>query len=101
MMFDLDDDQIDLPARHQREAAVQSRPACADPCIRVQQARALAAWSRDVSEKAIDSMVARGSTYAVPVPEDVRVALVYSTRFPDEHGEIFLPDVLFASDSAS
>jgi hypothetical protein len=46
------------------------------------------------SEKAIDSMVARGSTYAVPVPEDIGVALIYSTRFPDQHGEIMsYPDV--------
>jgi len=54
----------------------------------------LAAWSLGVSEKAIDSIDARGSTYAVPVSEDIRVALVYSTRFPDEHGEILsYPDV--------
>ena len=39
-------------------------------------------------------MVARGSTYAVPVSEDIRVAFVYATRFPDEHGEIMsYPDV--------
>jgi len=39
-------------------------------------------------------LAARGSTDAVPVPEDIRVALVYSTRFPDEHGEIMsYPDV--------
>jgi murein L,D-transpeptidase YcbB/YkuD len=76
---------------------VFSRPgqrALSHCCIRVQQARALAAWSLEVPEKAIDSMVAQGSTYAVPVPEDIRVALVYSTRSPDENGEIMSnPDV--------
>jgi murein L,D-transpeptidase YcbB/YkuD len=95
MMFDLDDDQlIYLHDTNEKQLFNRSQRALSHGCIRVQQARALAAWSLGVSEKAIDSMVARGSTYAVPVPEDIRVALVYSTRFPDERGEIIsYPDV--------
>jgi len=95
MMFDLDDDElIYLHDTNEKQLFNRGQRALSHGCIRVQQARALAAWSLGVSEKAIDSMVARGSTYAVPVPEDIPVALVYSTRFPDEHGEIiFYPDV--------
>jgi len=95
MMFALDnDDLIYLHDTNEKQLFNRGQRALSHGCIRVQQARALAAWSLDVSEKAIDSMVARGSTYAVPVPEDIRVALIYSTRFPDQHGEIMsYPDV--------
>jgi murein L,D-transpeptidase YcbB/YkuD len=95
MMFELDDDQlIYLHDTNEKQLFNRSQRALSHGCIRVQQARALAAWSLGVSEKAIDSMVARRSTYAVSVPEDIRVALVYSTRFPDEHGEIIsYPDI--------
>jgi len=95
MMFGLDDDGlIYLHDTDEKQLFGRRQRALSHGCIRVQQARALAAWSLGVAEKAIDSMVARGSTYAVPVPEDIRVALVYSTRFPDEHGEIMsYPDV--------
>jgi murein L,D-transpeptidase YcbB/YkuD len=95
MMFDLDDDElIYLHDTNEKQLFNRGQRALSHGCIRVQQARALAAWSLGVSEKAIDSMIARGSTYAVPVPENIRVALVYSTRFPDEHGEIIsYPDV--------
>jgi murein L,D-transpeptidase YcbB/YkuD len=94
MMFGLDiDDLIYLHDTNEKQLFNRGQRALSHGCIRVQQARALAAWSLGVSEKAIDSMVARGS-YAVPVPEDIRVALAYSTRFPDEHGEITsYPDV--------
>jgi murein L,D-transpeptidase YcbB/YkuD len=95
MMFDLDnDDLIYLHDTNEKQLFSRSQRALSHGCIRVQQARALAAWSLGVSERAVDSMVARGLTYAVPVSEDIRVALVYSMRFPDEHGEIlFYPDV--------
>ena len=95
MMFDLDDDElIYLHDTNEKQLFNRDQRALSHGCIRVQQARALAAWSLGVSEKAIDSMVARGSTQAVPVPEDIRVVFVYSTRFPDEHGEIIsYPDV--------
>jgi murein L,D-transpeptidase YcbB/YkuD len=95
MMFDLDDDElIYLHDTNEKQLFNRGQRALSHGCVRVQQARALAAWSLGVSEKAIDSMVARGSTYAVPVPEDIRVALIYSTRFPDANGEIMsYPDV--------
>jgi murein L,D-transpeptidase YcbB/YkuD len=95
MMLDLDDDElIYLHDTNERQLFNRGQRALSHGCIRVQQARVLAAWSLGVSDKAIDSMVARGSTYAVPVVEDIRVALVYSTRFPDEQGEIIsYPDI--------
>ena len=51
----------------------------------------MAAWSVGVSQEAVDSLIAHKSTYSVPLPEPIRVAVVYSTRFPDERGEIVLP----------
>jgi len=57
-------------------------------CVRVEQARALAAWSLGVSEQEIDAMVSRGTTYSVPLPEIIPVALVYYARFPDEGGQV-------------
>ena len=95
MMFDLDDDElIFLHDTNEKQLFNRGRRALSHGCICVQQTRALAAWSLGVSEKDVDAMVARGYTYAVPVPENIRVALVYSLRLPDEHGEIIsYPDV--------
>lgn len=89
IMFDLDDDElIYLHDTNEKQLFNRGQRALSHGCIRVQQARALAAWALGVPENAIDSLVARGSTYAVPMSEDIQVALVYSMRFPDEHGEI-------------
>lgn len=58
------------------------------------QARPLAAWSLGVSEQEIDSMITQGKTYSVPLPEIIPVALVYFTRFLDEHGQVVShPDI--------
>lgn len=63
-------------------------------CVRVQQARALAAWVLEVPEARIDAMVAGRDTHAVPLPRPVPVSFVYYTRFPDEDGRIATyPDV--------
>ena len=39
-------------------------------------------------------MVARGTTYSVPLLPNIPVALVYYTRFPDEGGQVAsYPDI--------
>ncbi|MBV8186150.1 MAG: L,D-transpeptidase family protein [Alphaproteobacteria bacterium] len=94
LMFDLDDDElIYLHDTNEKYLFNRKQRAISHGCIRVQQARALAAWVLGVSPEAVDSLIARGSN-SVPVSEDIPVALVYSTRFPDENGEIVsYPDV--------
>lgn len=94
MMFDLDNDEF-IYLHDTNEKALFNRPqrALSHGCVRVEQARALAAWSLDVSEQEIDAMVARG-THSVPLPEVIPVALAYYPRFPDEHGQLTVyPDV--------
>jgi len=89
MMFDLDNDEfIYLHDTNEKGLFKREQRALSHGCVRVEQARALAAWSLDVSEQEIDAMVARGTTYSVPLPEIIPVALVYYTRFPDEGGQV-------------
>jgi murein L,D-transpeptidase YcbB/YkuD len=95
MMFDLDDDEfIYLHDTNEKGLFKREQRALSHGCVRVEQARALAAWSLGVSEQEIDAMVARGTTYSVPLPEIIPVALVYYTRFPDEGGQVAAhPDI--------
>jgi murein L,D-transpeptidase YcbB/YkuD len=89
MMFDLDNDEfIYLHDTNEKALFNRSQRALSHGCVRVEQARALAAWSLGVSEKEIDSMVSRGMTYSVPLPEIIPVSLAYYPRFPDEHGQV-------------
>jgi murein L,D-transpeptidase YcbB/YkuD len=94
MMFELDDDEfIYLHDTNERELFKRQQRALSHGCIRVEQARALAAWSLGVSEEAIDAMVAQG-THSVPLTENIPVSLVYYTRFADEHGQVAsYPDI--------
>lgn len=95
IMFDLDNDEF-IYLHDTNEGALFNRAqrALSHGCIRVEQARALAAWSLGVSEKEIDAMISQGKTYSVPLPEIIAVSLVYFTRFPDEHGQIVShPDI--------
>ena len=88
LMFDLDDDEL-IYLHETNEPALfrRAQRALSHGCVRVEQARPLAAWALGVSPQEIDAMIARGTTYSVPVPEEIPVALVYYTRFPDEQGE--------------
>ena len=89
MMFDLDDDEfIYLHDTNEKGLFKREQRALSHGCVRVEQARALAAWALGVSEQEIDAMVARGTTYSVPLPDNIPVALVYYTRFPDEGGQV-------------
>lgn len=95
MMFDLDDDEfIYLHDTNEKGLFKREQRALSHGCVRVEQARALAAWALGVSEQEIDAMVARGTTYSVPLPDNIPVALVYYTRFPDENGQVSTyPDI--------
>jgi murein L,D-transpeptidase YcbB/YkuD len=89
MMFDLDNDEfIYLHDTNEKALFNRAQRALSHGCVRVEQARALAAWSLGVSEQEIDATVSRGTTYSVPLPEIIPVSLVYYTRFPDEHGQV-------------
>ena len=89
MMFDLDNDEfIYLHDTNEKGLFNRAERALSHGCVRVEQARALAAWSLGVSEQEIDAMVSRGTTYSVPLAEIIPVSLVYYTRFPDEHGQV-------------
>jgi murein L,D-transpeptidase YcbB/YkuD len=89
MMFDLDNDEfIYLHDTNEKALFKREQRALSHGCVRVEQARALAAWSLGVSEQEIDAMASRGTTYSVPLPEIIPVALVYYTRFPDEGGQV-------------
>jgi murein L,D-transpeptidase YcbB/YkuD len=95
VMFDLDNDEfIYLHDTNERALFNRAQRALSHGCIRVERTRDLAAWSLGVSDKEIDAMIARGTTYSVPLPEVIPVSLAYHTRFPDEHGQIVsYPDI--------
>jgi murein L,D-transpeptidase YcbB/YkuD len=89
MMFDLDNDEF-IYLHDTNEKGLFNRPqrALSHGCVRVEQTRALAAWSLGVSEEEIESMISRGTSYSVLLPEIIPVSLVYFAQFPDEHGQV-------------
>ncbi len=101
VLFDLDNDEfIYLHDTNERGLFNRSQRALSHGCIRVEQARALAAWALGVSEHEIDAMIAKG-TYSVPLPEAIPVSLAYHTQFPDESGQIVsYPDIYGARQAA-
>jgi murein L,D-transpeptidase YcbB/YkuD len=95
VLFDLENDEF-IYLHDTNERGLFNRPqrALSHGCIRVEQARALAAWALGVSETEIDAMIARGTTYSVPLSETIPVALAYHTQFPDEAGQVVsYPDI--------
>jgi murein L,D-transpeptidase YcbB/YkuD len=94
VMFDLDNDEfIYLHDTNERALFNRAQRALSHGCIRVEQARALAAWALGVLEQEIDAMIAKG-TYSVPLPEAIPVSLAYYTQFPDESGQVVsYPDI--------
>jgi murein L,D-transpeptidase YcbB/YkuD len=95
MMFALDNDEfIYLHDTNEKGLFNRGQRALSHGCVRVEQARPLAAWSLGVSEQEIDTMISQGRTYSVPLPEIIPVSLIYFTRFPDEHGQLVsYPDI--------
>jgi murein L,D-transpeptidase YcbB/YkuD len=96
MMFELDNDEfIYLHDTNERDLFRRKQRAISHGCVRVEQARALAAWVLEVSLEEIDAMITKG-TYSVPLPQDIPVSLVYHTRFPDDHDEVVSYPDLYA-----
>lgn len=95
ILFELDNDQlIFLHDTNDKTLFGSPQRALSHGCVRVEQARSLAAWSLGVSEGEIDAMIARSATFSVALPETIPVALVYYTRFPDERGQVVVyPDI--------
>lgn len=95
VLFELDNEEfIYLHDTNERGLFSRSQRALSHGCIRVEKARALAAWVLGVSETEIDGMVAKGATYSVPLAEVIPVALAYHTDFPDEAGQfVSYPDI--------
>lgn len=95
MLFALDNEEF-IYLHDTNEKALFNRPRrdLSHGCVRVEQARALAAWALGVSEQEIDSMSSHGKTHSVPLAETIPVSLVYFTRFPDERGQLVShPDI--------
>ena len=94
IMFDMDDDEfIYLHDTNEKGLFKREQRALSHGCVRVEQARALAAWSLGVPEEEIDAMSAQG-THSVPLTENIAVSLVYHTQFPDESGQLVTyPDI--------
>jgi len=95
ILFELDNDQLiflhDTNDRRYFERAVR---AFSHGCVRVEKARAMAAWALGVTEAEIDRSIARGGTHRQLLAEIIPVMLVYRTRFPNDDGRLVdYPDV--------
>lgn len=95
ILFELDNDElIFLHDTNDRSFFDRPQRALSHGCVRVQQARALAAWALGVPEREVAMMAASGITRTVPLPAPIPVSLAYHTRFPDEHGAVrTYPDI--------
>ncbi|WP_425064348.1 L,D-transpeptidase family protein [Reyranella sp.] len=95
ILFELDNDQlIFLHDTNDRRFFDRSVRAFSHGCVRVEKARALAAWALDVSEADIDRSIARGGTHRELLTANIPVAIVYRTRFPDDDGRLVdYPDI--------
>jgi murein L,D-transpeptidase YcbB/YkuD len=101
VLFDLDNDElIYLHDTNERGLFDRSQRALSHGCIRVEQARALAAWALGVSEQEVNAMIARGTTYSVPLPEVIPVSLAYHTQFPDQSGQLVAYSDIYATRQA-
>lgn len=95
ILFELDNDQlIFLHDTNDRRYFDRPVRAFSHGCVRVEKARALAAWALDATEADIDRSIARGGTHREILAADIPVMLVYRTRFPDDDGRLAdYPDV--------
>jgi len=81
ILFELANDQlIFLHDTNQKELFNRSQRALSHGCVRVEQARPLAAWALGVTPRDVDAMIARGTTTSVPLPESIPVVLAYRTQ---------------------
>lgn len=95
MLFELDNDQlIFMHDTNDRSYFEKASRAFSHGCIRVEQARALAAWVLNTTLQDIDSTIAAGATRQLPLSAEIPARLVYRTRFPDAAGVLVdHPDV--------
>lgn len=103
ILFELDNDQL-IFLHDTNDRTYFERPvrAFSHGCVRVEKARALAAWALDVAEVEIDRSIARGGTHREILATSIPVALVYRTRFPDDDGRLAdHPDVYRLQTSAA
>lgn len=89
ILFELDNDQLiflhDTNDRRYFERPVR---AFSHGCVRVEKARAMAAWALGVTEAEIERSIARGGTHRELLGAIIPVMLVYRTRFPDDDGRL-------------
>jgi murein L,D-transpeptidase YcbB/YkuD len=102
ILFELDNDQLiflhDTNDRRYFDRPVRT---FSHGCVRVEKARALAAWALDVTEAGIDRAIARGGTHREVLAANIPVALVYRTRFPDNDGRLVEHPDVYRSQTAA
>lgn len=103
ILFELDNDQLiflhDTNDRRYFDRPVRT---FSHGCVRVEKARALAAWALDVTEAEIDRSIARGGTHRESLATTIPVALVYRTRFPEDDGRLVeYPDIYRSQTAAA
>lgn len=78
LLFELDNDRlIFLHDTNDRSLFGRSNRALSHGCVRVEQARPLAAWALGVSVPEVEAMISRKVTYSVPLPMPIPVHLVH------------------------
>jgi murein L,D-transpeptidase YcbB/YkuD len=81
LLFELDNDLlIFLHDTNDRSLFDRPNRALSHGCVRVEQARPLAAWVLGVSVHEVDAMVSRKVTSSAPLPTPIPVYLTYSPR---------------------
>ena len=95
VLFALDNDAlIFMHDTNDRSYFARAQRALSHGCVRVQEARALAAWALDMSAGEISALVRSGVTRSLPLASPIAVSLVYRTRFPEEGGGVTVyPDI--------
>jgi murein L,D-transpeptidase YcbB/YkuD len=78
LLFELDNDQlIFLHDTNDRSLFGRSNRALSHGCVRVEQARPLAAWALGISVREVEAMISSKATYSAPLPAPIPVHLVH------------------------
>jgi murein L,D-transpeptidase YcbB/YkuD len=73
LLFELDNDQlIFLHDTNDRSLFGRSNRALSHGCVRVEQARPLAAWALGVSVREVEAMISSKATYSVPLSTPIQ-----------------------------